>query len=142
MLPVVKTVDGKKVYAWQTTYKDFVHDIKKWSQLIHDHVKDGIFEIYFNNNMLTQGGGAENIMYKRISDGKVLSVVFFGAREDVMGSKNVTADLLDAKFNELMQAPPVLFEIMKSQFRGHHAKITKKYDLKTGKPLSSSKKRS
>lgn len=132
--PVVRLQNGTKIYAWQTTYAEFVENIMGWSRCIHDHVKDGIFEIYFNNNMLTQGGGRENIMYKRISDGKVLSVVFFGSRNNVMGSSHVTPELIDQKLNELMKEPAVLFEIMKSQFRGHHAKITKKYDLKTGKP--------
>ena len=85
--------------------------------------------------MLTQGQGAENIMYKRIEDGSVLSVVFFGKREDVMGSENVTPELLREKLNELMREPAVLFEIMKSQFRNHHNKITVKYDLTTGKEI-------
>lgn len=132
--PVVRDVNGTKVYAWQTTYSDFIEDIMGWSKCIHEHVKDGIFEIYFNNNMLTQGGGRENIMYKRISDGKVLSVVFFGSRGNVMGSRKVTPEVLDKKLNELMREPAVMFEVMKSMFRGHHAKVTKKYNLATGKP--------
>lgn len=128
----IQRPDGT-VYATQVSYEAFLKDISAWSQKIHEEVTDGIFEIWFNKTMITQGGGRENIMLKRIKDGTVLAVVFFGSRDDVMGSPNVTPELLERKFNELFREPGALFDIIISQAKGHFNKTKVKYDLKTGK---------
>lgn len=123
------------VYAVQVPYETFLKDISGWSTKIHREVKDGIFEIWFNKTMITQGGGRENIMLKRIKDGTVLAVVFFGSRQDVMGSPNVTPELLEKKLNELFREPAALFDIIISQAKGLFNKIVVKYDLKSGQVL-------
>lgn len=111
----------QSVYRCQTSYNNFINDIDGWATKIHtyaqtENAKDKIFEIYFNRTMLTQGGGRENIMLKRIKDGTVLAVVFFGKRQDVLGLNSpVTPSLITDKLHELFKTPAVLLDIIMSQ---------------------------
>jgi hypothetical protein len=106
------------VYKTSTTYQHFIQNIAQFAKAIFSEVKTGIFEIDFGKTVLTQGGGRENIMLKRIKDGTVLAVVFFGSRDDTLGSAGVSCKLIENKIHELMRQSPVLFDIIMSMSKG------------------------